>query len=152
MTFPSSNNVMSLATVLGTLLALAGQTKSQAESAVATMQAQNVDTKFVWETLDRLHHPINTFTAWQGTPGLNDYATADLPVYTGSLTTDMTAVINAAQACIDWVRTNFPKDSTDVFVLAESINLDGTRTSRQFTPIQTAGYRTAIQALIATIG
>lgn len=152
MTFPSSNNATSLGVILTTLQALAGQTKSQAQSTVATMQAQNVDTSFVFQVLDRLNWLINTLTAWQGTAGLNAYATAEIPGYTGTMTEDITAVVNAAQACINWVITNFPKDSTNTYLLAESINSDGTRSSRQFTPTQTAGFRTLMQALIATIG
>lgn len=152
MSFPSSNNATSLAVVLSTMQALCGQTKSQAQSALATMAAQSVDTNFVFQTLDRPNWLISTLTAWQGTAGLNAYATADLPGYTGTLTTDTTAVIDAPQACIDWVVANFPKDSTNSYILAESINSNGTRTLRQFTPAQTAGFRTTIQALIATNG
>lgn len=152
MTFPSSNNTTSLHDVLSTLRALAGQTKSQMQNAVATMAAQNVDTNFVFGILDKLNWLISTLTAWQGTIGLNAYATEQLPDYAGTLTTDITVVIEAAQACINWVVTNFPKDSTNTYILAESINTDGTRTLRQFTPAQTAGFRTMIQALIATIG
>lgn len=152
MAFPSSNNMASLHDVLSTLRALTGQTKSQTQNAVATMQVQNVDTDFVFQTLNRLNWLISTLNAWKDTPGLDAYATSDLPNYSGTLTTDITAVISAAQACIDWVVTNFPKDSTNVYILAESLNQDGSRTLRQFTPAQTAGFRTVLQALISTIG
>lgn len=152
MTFPSSNNTTSLGVILTTLQALAGQTKSQAQNSLAQMQTQNVDTVFVFQLLDRLNWLISTLNAWRTTPGLDAYATADLPGYEGTLTADITAIINAAQACINWVVTSFPKDSTQTYILSESINSDGTRTLRQFTPAQTAGLQTLIQALIATIG
>lgn len=152
MAFPSSNNTTSLGVILTTLQALASQAKSQSQNTVATMQAQSVDTTYVFQVLDRLNWLIATLTAWQGTTGLDAYASAELPGYNGTLTSDITAVINAAQACINWVVANFPKDSTNTYILAESINSDGTRTLRQFTPTQTAGFRTLMQALIATIG
>lgn len=152
MTFPSSNNTTSLATILSTMQALAGQTKSQAQSAHATMAAQSVDTNFIFQTLDRLNWLITTFNAWVSTAGLDAYAAENLPGYSGTLTVDTAAVVSAAQTCIDWVVANFPKDSTNTYILAESVSADGTRVLRQFTPTQTAGFRTTIQALIATIG
>lgn len=152
MAFPSSVNTTSLHDVLATLRALTGQTRSQAESAVSTMAAQNVDTNFVFGVLDKLNWLITTLTAWQGIIGLDAYATAELPGYGGTLTADITTVVDAAQACINWVVANFPKDSTGTYILAESINSNGTRTLRQFTPAQTAGLRTSLQALVATIG
>lgn len=151
MAFPSSNNITSLHDVLSTLRALTGQTKSQAQSAVATMAAQNVDSNFVFQILDRLNWLITTLNAWKNTEGLDAYATADLPTYAGTLTTDATVVIDSAQACINWAVNNFPKDSTNTYILAETLNSDGTRTLRQFTPTQTAGFRTVMQTLIATI-
>lgn len=152
MAFPSSNNTTSLATVLSTLQALAGQTKSQAQNSLVLMQSQSVDTNFVFQLLDRLNWLITTLNTWKNTAGLDVYAADNLPGYSGTLTTDITSVVNAAQACINWVVTNFPKDSTNTYILSETINSDGTRTLRQFTPSQTAGLQTLIQALIASIG
>lgn len=152
MTFPSSNSTSSLGVILSTLQALAGQTKSQAQNSLTLLQTQNVDTIFVFQLLDRLIHIISTLNAWRNTTGLDAYATSELPGYAGTLTADINGIISAAQACINWTVTNFPKDSTQTYILAESLNSDGTRTLRQFTPAQTAGLQTLIQALIATIG
>lgn len=152
MTFPSSNNTTSLGVILTTLQALAGQTKSQAQNSLTQLQTQNVDWQFVYELLKRLNWLITTLNAWRNTTGIDAYATAELPGYAGTLSADMTAVINAAQACINWIVANVPKDSTQTYILVEILNSDGTTTLRQFTPAQTAGLQTLIQALIATIG
>jgi hypothetical protein len=45
---------------------------------------------------------------------------------------------------------NFP--ASGGFLQAESLNADGSRTQRTFTPTQTAGLQTNLSAFINTIG
>jgi len=151
MTLPASSST-SLQIILQTLQALAAQTKAQAGNALTILQTQNVTTNFVFAFLDQMGALIATLNTWKSTAGLNAYATANLPGYAGTLTTDIDAVIAAGQACITWVVNNFPKDSTNTYILSETLNGDGTRTLRQFTPAQTAGLQTLVQSFIATIG
>ena len=67
---------------------------------------------------------------------------------------DVVASFNAMMAAlddaIDWIVTNFPR-SADGALLTEELASDGTRTERTFSTAQTAGLRTALDALIATI-
>lgn len=150
MTFPAST-LPSLAAVLQNLQNVTASVKAQAQNAIVTLQAVSVDTPFIFQMLDQLRSLITYLNQVQGTAGLNAYATAQCPGYAGTLTTDITATVNSAQACIDWIVANFPKDAGG-FAQAFKINADGSRTSALFTSAQTAGLVTVLQALIATIG
>lgn len=152
MTLPPALTKNSLSYALNQVQNYAAQTKDRATSAVAVMAAGPVDTNFVFNLLDALNGLIAGLNAVKNTAGLDAYATSQVPGYAGTMSSDITATINAAQACIDWVVTNFPKDSTASFLLAQSLNADGSRTNRNFTSGQTTGFRTALNNLLATIG
>lgn len=122
--------------------------KAQAQNALLSLQGGSVQTSFVFAMLDQLSGIIAALNTWKTTVGLDNYATAQ--GYTGSLVSDCTACATAATNCITWVVTNFP--TSGGFLQAESINADGSRTQRSFSPVQTAGLQTNLQAFIATIG
>ena len=142
----------SLQVILESLQALAAQTKAQANNALGVLQTQSVTTVFVFQFLDQMGALISTLNTWKSTAGLDAFATANLPGYSGTLSADINTVITAGQACITWVFNNFPKDSTNTYILSETLNSDGTRTLRQFTPAQTAGLQTLVQSFVSTIG
>lgn len=150
MTLPPALTSKSLAYALNTVQNYAAQAKDRATSAVATMAAGNVDTTFVFSLLDGLNGLIANLNAVKNTAGFDAYATAQVPGYAGTMSADITATVTAAQACIDWVVTNFPANSG--FLLGQSLNADGSRTMRGFTPAQTTGFRTVLNSLLATIG
>jgi hypothetical protein len=152
MALPPALTQNSLAYALGVVQNYAAQAKDRATSAVAVMAASSVNTGFVFSLLDALNGLIANLNAVKATAGLDSYATAQVPGYASTMSSDITATVNAAQACIDWVTANFPKDSTNIWLLGEQLNADGTRTFRAFTPAQTAGLRTALNNLLATIG
>lgn len=153
MALPPALTKNSLVYALGQVQNYASIAKDRATSANAALAAGPVDTNFIFNLLDALNGFIANLTAVKSTAGLDGYATAQVPGYAGTMTTDVTATVNASQACIDWVVTNFPKDSgTNTWALAFQINADGTRTMRSFSVVQTAGLRTALQNLLATIG
>lgn len=143
MTLPPSLSKNSLSYALNQVQNYAAQTK-------VVMAAGPVDTNFVFNLLDALNGLIAGLNAVKTTAGLDTYATAQVPGYVGTMTTDITATINAAQSSIDWVVANFP--ASGGFLLGHALNADGTRTSRSFTSAQTAGFRTALNSLLATIG
>jgi hypothetical protein len=152
MTLPPALTSKSLAYALNTVQNYAAQAKDRATSAVATMAAGNVDTTFVFSLLDGLNGLIANLNAVKNTAGLDAYAAVQVPGYAGTMSSDITATVSAAQACIDWVVANFPKDNTATFLLAQSLNADGSRTMRSFSSAQTAGFRTALNSLLVTIG
>jgi len=152
MALPPGSTKTSLGYALQNVQNIADSAKTTASNAVTTLAAGSVDTTYVFKLLDQLKSLIDTLNTSSAVSGLDAYATAQIPNYTGTLSSDITATKSAAQACIDWVVTNFPKDSTATYLLAQSLNNDGTRTSRSFSSAQTAGLRTALNNLIATIG
>ena len=128
--------------------ATANNTRVEAEGVLDTTQLSSIDTNGVFRALDQFAFYIASLTSLKATPGLDAYATAQ--GYSGSLVADCTASTAAAQNCIGWVVTNFPTGAGG-FLLAETLNADGSRTLRMFTPAQTAGWRTVLQAFIDTI-
>ena len=150
MALPPALTQNSLTYALGVVQNYAAQTKDRATNAVAVLAGGSVDTVFVFNLLDQLSGLISNLNAVKTTSGLNAYATSEVPGYAGNMTNDITATINAAQACIDWVVANFPVSAP--WLLAFQLNADGSRTSRLFTSVQTAGLRTNLQSLLATIG
>ncbi len=150
MAFPAST-LPSLASVLQNLQNVAASVKAQAGNALITLQTGPVSSLFIFQVLDQVNGLIAYLNQVQATAGLNAYATAQCTGYTGTLTTDITAVINAAQAIINWIVANFPTD-TGGFIQAFKLNADGSRTAALFTSAQTAGLQSAITSFIATIG
>jgi hypothetical protein len=150
MALPPALTSKSMAYVLNLVQNYAAQAKDRATSAVAVMAAGAVDTTFVFSLLDALNGLITNLNSVKNTAGLDAYAAAQLPGYAGTMTADITATINAAQACIDWVVANFPASTG--YLLGQSLNGDGSRVMRNFPSVQTAGLRTALNNLLATIG
>jgi len=150
MAFPASNAV-ALSSTLQNLQNVAYGTKSQAQNAIITMQANNIDTNFVFQILDQLRSFMTLLASVAGIPNLDAYANAQCPGYNGSLTADGTAVFNAAQGVINWVVANFPVDAQG-YLQAFKLNSDGSRAPASFNPGQTTGLVTVLQAFIATIG
>ena len=149
MAFPAST-LPSLAAVLQNLQNVAASVKAQAQNANITLAAGPVNTLFIFQILDQVANLITYLNQVKNTAGLNAYATTQCVGYAGTLTTDITAVITAAQAIINWVVANFP--ASGGFIQAFSLNADGSRTPASFTSVQTAGLQSAITSFIATIG
>lgn len=133
------------------VLSQAAGTRAQAVDALSTLQAGPVTTNWVFNAIDQMRDAIARFNQFRNVTGLNAYATAQIPGYAGTLTADIAATQSAIQACIDWIVTNFPKDSTNAWLLAYSMAADGTRSPRSFSSAQTAGLQTLLAAVIATI-
>lgn len=122
--------------------------RQQAQSFHDSLAASNVSVTFVYQALDQTRNFINNMQTWGAVNGLDAYASGQ--GYSGSMAADVTTCVTAAQAMIAWVVNNFP--TAGGFLQAESLNADGSRTLRQFTPAQTAGWQTAINNFIGTIG
>jgi hypothetical protein len=125
--------------------------KAQAQNANASLAAGPVDANFIFRMLDELGLIISALTAWKAVTGLDTYATGQ--GYVGTMSSDCTTTINAAQACINWVITNFPVSTNPSagFLLSETLNSNGTRTPRSFTSAQTSGLQTTLTSLVATM-
>ena len=144
-----SANTMLAGEAFVSIRANAAGWKAQAQNTNISLAAGNVTTDFVFRMLDHLGGAITALTSWKAVTGLDTYATGQ--GYSGTLSSDCTTTSNAAQVCITWVSGNFPTSSNG-FLLGFTLNADGTRTPRTFTPANTAGLQTNLTAFVATIG
>jgi hypothetical protein len=83
-------------------------------------------------------------------PGLAAYAQAQVNNPSLDVAAAFTAMSNAIDNTGSWVITNFPKDGSG-FLLSQTFNGGGRPTDRTFTTVTLAGFRTQLDALIATI-
>ena len=145
MTFPLIQPALpaTLSLVQGTVASII----SRAQNALATLQSGNVNAIFVANLLGQLNAAIAALSA-TNTTGLNAYATANIPGYVGTMSTDIATIVTALQACLTWVVTNYPQGGG--FLQDTSINAQGVITLRTFTPAQTLGLQTALQAVISS--
>jgi len=143
MTLQSSNAMLAYTLIRGS----AANWKIQAQNANITLGGSSVSSEFIFRLLDQLSAAVIALNTWKNVAGLNAYATGQ--GYTGTMLTDCTATAAAAQACIDWVVANFPNSGG--FLQAQTLNADGSRTLRTFTPAQTAGLQTTMTSFVATI-
>ena len=148
MTFPASAGSVPNAFIQCVSSALG--IKGYAQVALTTLQTQNVNTDWVFQFCDQMRFASANLVAQGSIAGLNAYATANIPGYSGTFTTDGEAIVTAIANCIAWVAANFPKDSQG-FLQGYTLNGDGSRTETSFTPTQTAGLQTLLTTLIATI-
>lgn len=140
-----------LSAIIVDLQNMAAAFRSAGQAALNDLQAGNVDSLWVMNFLDQCRGLIIYLDTVSSVAGLNAYATANIPNYAGTLTADIATLRAAAVSCIAWVTENFPKDTTNTYILAITLNADGSRTLRQFTPAQTTGLQTALQGLIAAV-
>jgi len=141
-----SSNTMLAGEAFAAIRNNAASWKAQAQNANISL-AGTVNADFIFRMLDQLGGAITALNLWKAVAGLDTFATGQ--AYTGTMSADCTATVNAAQACINWVVTNFPVSAT--FLQAYTLNADGSRTARTFTTAQTAGLQTALTSFIATI-
>lgn len=152
MTLPVSTTPF-LHQALVQVLGQAAGIKSQAEEANATLLAGPVSSDWIFNFLNNTSAALFNFNRFKNVVGLDTYAQEQVPGYSGSMLSDINAVIDAVQACIDWVVTNFPKNTAGDYILAyTALAADGSKTPRMFSTAQTAGLRTNLQAVIALIG
>ena len=86
-------------------------------------------------------------------------AVPGIATYVGSLAntpqgynvaTEFSAMRTQIQATIDWIRTNYPRDSTNTYLLERQWAAEGL-TERTFSTALLATFRTQLDSLIATL-
>lgn len=102
------------------------------------------------EVLRNLIVARDTFTEAAAVPGMAAFVAAERGVTQQQVADDFAAMAAAVNSAISWIAANLPKDAGG-FLSIRSISAQGALTYRQFTPAQTAGLRTALQAVEATI-
>lgn len=102
----------------------------------------------VMEELSELRAQLVTLAA---VPGLAVYAQDQFGDANLNIVTEYTAMRNALDAVVSWITGAIPKDSVSGrWLLIEEI-VSGQRVDRTFSSAETAGMRTVLDALIATI-
>lgn len=106
--------------------------------------------------LDNLKEDLAYFQVIATTPGLGDYASAQYADVGYDIGADFNAFMVELQNVIDWIIANIPKADPDgvdgpEYLLLQSLDAAGNRTNRMFSSAQTAGLRTVLDALIATV-
>jgi transglutaminase-like putative cysteine protease len=117
-------------------------TKLSARSAASTASSQDV---LSYSTL--IADLLDQFDTYAATPNLSTYAQAQTG--NANIAADYATMRAAMVAARDWVVTNFPKSAT--YLLAQQIAASGRQTLRVFTAAETAGLRTLLDTLSATI-
>lgn len=142
-----SANTMLAGEAFAAIRSNAASWKAQAQNANISLAAGSVNSDFIFRMLDQLGGAIAALNLWKAVVGLDAFATGQ--GYTGTMSADCTSSVTAAQACITWVSANFPAASG--FLQSHTLNADGSRTPRSFTPAQTAGLQTNLTSFVATI-
>lgn len=155
MAFPSSNGTQGFTVAQALQLAqgVASIIKSQASNLSAQCAAGPVQASVILNLLTVLADAKLNLTKCAAVPGLATYAQAQ----TGdaNIATEFTAMSSALDAVTQWVIANFPtgSDGTGTYLLVTQFTPDNTGRTQQrtFTTVQTAGLKTVLDALVATI-
>jgi glycosylphosphatidylinositol transamidase (GPIT) subunit GPI8 len=123
--------------------------KQQCQAAVTQLQS-NTNVNQIFQIVDNTRAAIGMLQRDSAVPGIVAYAQSQYNDGTYDVATEFTNMVNALNAVVTWVVSNMPKDGSG-FLLAHTINADGSRVARVFTPAQTAGLTTALNAAIAQI-
>lgn len=109
------------------------------------LAAGNQAGEFILRILLRARQDIATLQSVSAIPGIGAYAQSQMVDETLNIGTEFSAVLAALGNVESWLETNLPRDNGHLLL----INADGTDV--EFTPAQTAGLRTQLQALIDTM-
>lgn len=110
--------------------------------------AQDITSTNIFDVFSRLKSDRARLEVLRVAPGLGAYAQSQKNNASLNIATEFTAVLNAIDGVTAWITTNFPVSST--FLLAQTLGANGP-VDRLFTTAATAGFRTALDSLIATI-
>lgn len=117
-----------------------------------TTVAGSVNGSFVLNFERELRSYRDRLDAIAALPGIGNYVTSLPDTPPGYVVAnEFSAMRTQLQATIDWIRANFPRDSTNTFLSERSWAAEGL-TERTFTPAQLVNYRTQLDALLAAIG
>lgn len=130
--------------------------KSNAQLQHSVSQAGNLDMEQIRQFFNLLVQVNVLFTQAQSVPGIAAYLNAEKQGTVADPVAEFVAMRNAVTVTLDWLRTNVPQGSfggTD-YKLAYLFPANNTEVSStlKFTSGQTAGYRTVLTTLIATVG
>lgn len=143
-------NTNRLARVYQQITDEAAEIKRQAASLRAQAAAGNVQSTQILDWFIGLGSSRVTIAALASTPGLADYARNESSNESYDVAAEYTTMLAAIDGSMAWVTTNFPKDGSG-YLLARQFS-GNTIVDRSFNTAATAGLRTLLDSLTATIG
>lgn len=134
------------------------RTKITAQNVRARSAQGPIAANMVTGLLDNLRTDLAYFEGVATVPGIGPYAEAQYgDGY--AIGPDFAAFTTALQAAIDWLLAAIPRLPEDPenpeaprYLLLQTLDEDGARVDRTFSTAQTAGLRTVLDTLIATVG
>jgi len=148
MAFPSTADPLSRA--LLDVQNTARQLKTYAQSVKDATAAGTVSANLVIEFYLALVAAKAKFSAAASVSGLGQYAKDQFANQALDIVAEFTAMSNAVDACGTWINGNVPKDGSG-YLLKDKLTASGVDV-RTFSSAATAGLRTQIDLLLATIG
>lgn len=147
MAFPASNGALS--DVLERACRTAIQMKALAERTSARLASEDASATEVIELFKQLRSYRSALSDAAAAPGIVAYAQDQLGDGALDVATEFNAMLAAVDAVTGWVQANFPRDGSG-YLLAQTWGVDRPA-DRMFSPAQTAGLRTQLDALAATV-
>lgn len=133
------------------------RTKTTAQNVRSRAASGPISATIAVGLLDNVRTDIAYFEAVAATPGIGAYAAEQ---YGSGYTIgpDFTAFVSALEDVRDWIVGALPREPVNPadptgprHLLLQTVAADGSRTDRTFSVAQTAGLRTVLDALIATV-
>lgn len=138
-----------LSVVLARLDLRAIEIKAQCQVARAESLVGNVNSSRLIGLFNFLRTQRAGLATDSATPGLAAYAQAQKNQPGLDVVAEFNAMLSTLDGVTAWIIANFPKDASG-FLLERTWGADSP-VDRSFTPAQMAGFRTALDSLIATI-
>lgn len=129
---------------------VAGSIKTNAINVRDTSAAGTLSTKDAIDLATLLADAKSFFLDAMGVPGIEAYVRDQIDDQSFDLPAEFTAMMNGIDGTVTWIKVNFPQDAQG-YLLAIQFTADGHYTYRVLTAGQTAGLRTQLNTLIATI-
>lgn len=151
--FPSYSGTRpyDLATAWNVIRNAAGDIKQQSQQLRDLAAANNVPGSRITTWLANMASLQTTLDTMTAVTGMAAYAQAQTNDPTLDIAAAYTAMKNALTAARSWVLANYPKD-VNGYLLDTKLNATtGVPEARLFTPAETAGLRTQLDAVIASI-
>lgn len=150
MAYPASHELLDRALQRSNNLALNLQddaTRLRDESALGdTQRVRYVD------LMVHLKAAVVYWNQVKALPGIAAFASDVFGDPTLDVAAEFTAMVSAADALAAWLYNNVPKDVGTDAQLERAVQTDGSIVYLTFTSVQTAGFRTQVDAFVATIG
>ena len=149
MAFPSGKTKDTLSKAFNATQNVARNLKQDAIDIRDISLAGDISRKLIMEFPTKIADALDIWTAASAKTGIAQYAKDQLEDQTLTIGADFVAMVAAATSARDWIIANFP--NTGGLLLERSFDANGRMVLATLSTAITAGLRTELDALIATI-